>query len=157
MRAQTLVIGTIVGLWLAPLGTAAAPGSVANEEARLIARLNWQRTRIEQLQTEIRSLSPSDPAGSAVPGDEALRTGLSAEELRAARGEPDYVTHLSSRCEIWTYGTTRVTVMSGRITSWQTGPVQVAPAPAAPLTSVGDPTLADEERPLPRPHPSAGR
>jgi hypothetical protein len=153
MRAQTLVIGTIIGLWMAPLGTAAGTGAAPNEEARLLARLNWQRARIEQLQAEIRALSSADPAAAAVPGDEALRTGLTADELRVARGEPDYVSRMNARCEIWAYGTTRVMVMSGRVTSWQTGPAQVATPPAASLTSVGDPTLADEEQPSPRSHP----
>ena len=72
MKARTLIIATAIGLWMAPLGIAAGVGSASDEEARLIARLNWQRTRIEALQAEIRSLAQVAP-GPAVPGDEALR------------------------------------------------------------------------------------
>jgi hypothetical protein len=156
MRARTLIIGTVVGLWLAPLGIAAAPKTVSDEEAHLIARLNWQRTRIAQLQAEIRALGQEAPAATAVPGDEALRSGLSAEELRVARGEPDQVYHLNARCEIWSYGTTRVTLTSNRVTSWQSGSAHAGPTLVPAVTTAGDPSLADEERPLPRPHPSSG-
>src|SRR6476646_179235 len=99
MRATTVIIGTIAGLCLVSWGMAAPQATGQNEEARLVARLNWQRTRIEQLQAQIRALAPAATAEATatVPGDEALRTGLTADELLAARGEPDDISVLSPR------------------------------------------------------------
>lgn len=151
MRAPTLIFATVAGMWLAPLGIAATPSNLADEEALLSARLNWQRTRIAQLQAAIRTLAPPSTPSATVPGDEALRAGLSAEELRAARGEPDDIYHLSARCEIWSYGTTRVTLAGNRIATWRS----VAGQPGSPVTA-GDPTLADEEGRTLRP-PSMSR
>lgn len=156
MKAQTLAIGTIIALWIAPLGTAAPQGVAKSEEARLLARLNWQRARIDQLQAQIRALAPDAPTTTTVPGDEALRMGLTAEELRAARGEPDTITRTNARCEIWIYGTTRVTLFGGRVTGWQAASEPTAPAPAPDVTAPTERMPIDELRPRTRPHSSEG-
>jgi hypothetical protein len=149
MTARNLVIGALIAMCAAPAGAAKTAKQRQKEAARLDAQVKAQRARIQQLQAQIRARAKAAPAPAAVAGDEALRPGLSADELRAARGEPDYIARISGKCEIWSYGTTRVTFLNGRITSWQS----VARRPAATPKPAGaahtDAACVDEPRKQP--------
>jgi hypothetical protein len=134
MKAQILMATAAIACLTASPVSAQSGGTAMSEETWLMARLNAQRMRIQQLRQEIRSLSVAAGPASAITRETPLRMGLTPTELRGLRGEPNQITRAGRDTEIWGYGATRVTLVGGRVTAWQTiAPPTIAPRAPQPV------------------------
>ena len=153
MRAQIVGIAAIVTLAFAPAVWAGSDPDWKSEEARLTARISEQQVRIQQLEAQLAALSPRMSARQPMP----LRAGLSARDLWVVRGKPDFVSRTGNSIEVWGYGAIRVTLINGRVTSWQKLTITVPPSPVTeqrPITAGSAPrppvgSLADDPSPEP--------